>query len=313
MKKIILLMLLLQSWTVFASDAWKAEWPKTDFSKRNVDLTEIISGGPPKDGIPAIDRPKFQQAGSIKNIADKEPVITVNINGDARSYPIRILIYHEIVNDTVGGVPVSITYCPLCNASIVFERTLNGQVLDFGTTGKLRHSDMVMYDRQSESWWQQFTGEGIVGKYTGQTLKQVPSRIESLALFKDLHPQGKVLVPNNPNAKPYGSNPYVQYDSSEWPFLFSGTYTGKVPPLSRVIAVGNDAWSLESLIQKKQIDYNGVVIRWQKGQHSPLDSKKISGGRDIGNVTVQKNGRDVPYHLPFAFAFLAFNKNGKIH
>jgi len=315
MRKLLILsfIILTQFSTAFANDEWKSEWPNTDFGKTTIDFSEVMSGGPPKDGIPSIDDPIFKLVKNIKDIADKEPVISLDINGDARSYPIRVLMYHEIVNDVVGGVPVSVTYCPLCNASLTFERTLDGKVLDFGTTGKLRKSDMVMYDRQSQSWWQQFTGEGIVGEYTGKKLTLVPSRIESFALFKERHPQGKVLVPNNPNARPYGNNPYASYDSSQWPFLFKGEYDGPVPPLSRVVAVGNDAWPLSLLEEKKRIEHEGMVISWQQGQHSALDSHTISKGRDIGNVTVQKDGKDVVYHIPFAFAFLAFNEEGKIH
>jgi len=313
MKRLLLLSLFAQIFMAFANEAWELEWPNTDFGKTNIDLNEIISGGPPKDGIPAIDNPVFKPLSEINNIADKEPVVSLEINGDARGYPIRILIYHEIVNDTVGGVPVSVTYCPLCNSSLTFERGLDGKVLDFGTTGKLRNSDLIMYDRQTESWWQQFTGEGIAGEYTGRKLTLIPSRIESFALFKKRYPEGRVLVPNNPNRRSYGSNPYVNYDSSAWPFLYKGKYDGPIPPLSRVVAVGNDAWPLSVLEEKKQIKHGGLVIRWEKGQNSALDSRAISEGRDVGNITVQKNGRDVAYHIPFAFAFLAFNENEKLH
>ena len=179
---------------------WHTEWPATDFSKHTVEFSEIRSGGPPKDGIPAIDAPRFEQldagraGGWAKTIGDNEPVISLVIAGDARAYPVRILIWHEIVNDTVGGIPVVITYCPLCNSGLVFERALADRVLDFGTTGKLRNSDLVMYDRQTESWWQQFTGEAIVGTLSGRGLRLVPSRMESLLRFRQRFPGGKVLV-----------------------------------------------------------------------------------------------------------------------
>ncbi|MEQ8193857.1 MAG: DUF3179 domain-containing (seleno)protein, partial [Rhodospirillales bacterium] len=153
---------------------WQEKWPKTDFSRTKIDLSEIISGGPPKDGIPSIDRPRFTPLGNAGNLAPTEPVIGLIVNGDARAYPLRILMWHEIVNDEVGGVPVAVTYCPLCNSAIVFKRTVQNRVLSFGTTGLLRHSDLVMYDRQTESWWQQFTGDAIVGKLTGQELQMLP-------------------------------------------------------------------------------------------------------------------------------------------
>ena len=137
--------------------SWRAEWPHTDFSQHTVPLKELKSGGPPKDGIPSIDRPRFERlndgaaSGWATRIGSAEPVISLVIGDDARAYPLSILIWREIVNDIVGGTPVAVTYCPLCNSSLVFERTVDNRVLDFGTTGKLRNSDLVMYDRQTES------------------------------------------------------------------------------------------------------------------------------------------------------------------
>ena len=138
--------------------SWAGEWPDTDFTKHSIDYGEIRSGGPPKDGIPSIDSPKFKPVSQITDISPTEPVIGLTVNGESRAYPLRILMWHEIVNDSVGGVPVTVTYCPLCNSSIVFDRRLDGRILDFGTTGKLRNSDLVMYDRQTESWWQNVHG-----------------------------------------------------------------------------------------------------------------------------------------------------------
>ena len=133
---------------------WKHEWRKTDFTKHSVPFAEIRSGGPSKDGIPPIDAPKFALVPDVTDIGKSEPVIGLTINGQIVAYPVRLLIWHEIVNDTVAGIPVTITFCPLCNAAIVFDRRLDGKVLDFGTTGKLRKSDLIMWDRQTESWWQ---------------------------------------------------------------------------------------------------------------------------------------------------------------
>jgi uncharacterized protein DUF3179 len=221
--------------------SWRLEWPRTDFSKHSVPFAGIKSGGPPKNGIPAIDAPRFERladgktTGSSAALGDTEPVIALSIGDDARAYPLRVLIWHEIANDSVGGTPVVVTYCPLCNAALVFERVVDGRVLDFGTTGKLRNSDLVMYDRQTESWWQQFTGEAIVGAMTGRHLRLMPSRLESFDRFRQRFPQGKVLIPNNPNARNYGRNPYVGYDATgQRPFL----YDGSLPASSRWSACG---------------------------------------------------------------------------
>lgn len=298
--------------------AWKFEWPKTDFSKKTVEWNEILSGGPPKDGIPSIDEPKFVNVGKVSDLGEMEPVISLDINGDKRAYPLRILIWHEIVNDTIGGVPVSVTYCPLCNSAIVFDRRLDGQVLDFGTTGKLRNSDLVMYDRQSESWWQQFTGTGIVGSMTGKSLTMIPARVESFSKFRNrMGMQAKVLVPNNPGMRPYGANPYGGYDSSPRPFLYRGEMPEGIKPLAYVVAVGKEAWALDLVKQKKEIVAGDLRISWEAGQNSALDKGDISEGRDIGNIVVQRktDGKwaDAVHDLTFAFTFHAFVPDGRIH
>jgi len=229
---------------------WKFAWPKTDFTKTSIDFGEILSGGPPKDGIPSIDKPTFVPVANMRDLSSSEPVIGLVVNGDARAYPLRILTWHEIVNDTVGGVPVVVTYCPLCNSAIVFDRRVGGRAVELGTTGKLRNSDLVMYDRETESWWQQFLGEAIVGARTGTRLKAIPARLESWKRFRARYPNGRVLVPNDPNARTYGANPYVGYDGSSTPFLYAGTYPKGIAPMARVVAIGDEAWSLDLLRAK---------------------------------------------------------------
>jgi len=302
---------------------WKAEgWKKTDFTKKSIDLSEILSGGPPKDGIPSIDKPIFKPVGEEKNLAATAPVIGLEINGDARAYPLQILIWHEIVNDIVGGKPVTVTYCPLCNAAIVFGRTVNGRVLDFGTTGKLRHSDLVMYDRQTETWWQQFTGEAIVGAQTGTKLSILPSRLESLEHFRERHPGGKILIPNNPELRDYGRNPYVNYDGRKQPYpLYRGTMPEGIGAMERIVVVRENGTPMAvtmQLVRNKQSYLLGnTVISWRKGQASALDTADIAQGRDVGTITAQRkdgDGRlqDVPYDVTFAFVFHAFHPDEKI-
>ncbi len=314
--------LLLASTGAYANiDRWKAEWPKTDFSKKSVDLKEIFSGGPPKDGIPSIDAPKFVSVAEAERsgLEDREPVITVAIKGDVRAYPLRILIWHEIVNDTVGGVPVAVTFCPLCNSALVFERLLDGRLFEFGTTGKLRNSDLVMYDRQTESWWQQFLGEAIVGELTGTRLKLVPVRTESFAKFKARKAKGKkVLAPNDPSMRRYGDNPYARYDTRRRPYgFFRGKLPQGLPPLERVVVVGKEAWAFSLLKKKKRIEVGDLVITWESGQASALDSPIISRGKDVGNVVVQRKTKDglvdAVHDISFAFAFHAFYPKGKIN
>ncbi len=296
---------------------WTAAWPKTDFSRYSINLNEIRSGGPPKDGIPPIDDPKFVPISEVTDVKGTEPVISIRIGKDAKAYPLSVLMWHEIVNDTVGGVPVAVTFCPLCNAAVVFDRRLDGRVLDFGTTGKLRRSDLVMYDRQTESWWQQFLGEGIVGELTGKRLKFLPSRVESIARFKKRFPKGLYLVPTDPSFRRYGSNPYAGYDGLARPFLYDGSMPGNIAPLARVVSINGQAWSLELVRRKKRIDHGAYVITWEAGQNSALDSPIIDRGRDVGNVVVRKRTAgglvDAVYGIDFAFAFHAFYPTGVIH
>ncbi|NKB60420.1 MAG: DUF3179 domain-containing protein [Alphaproteobacteria bacterium] len=295
---------------------WKSEWPKTDFTKHSVAFEEILSGGPPKDGIPSVDNPKFVPVAKAQDLTDTEPVIGLTVNGVSKAYPLRILIWHEIVNDTIGGVPVSVTFCPLCNTAVVYDRRLDGKVLDFGTTGKLRNSDLVMYDRQTESWWQQFLGQGIIGEMTGKTLKAMPARLESWAKFKARAPQGQVQVPRSKGMRNYGGNPYAGYDSLPRPFLYSGEMPANVAPLSRVVSTldRSQAWSLDLLREKKEIRLaDGLIFRWTPGQNSALDSAVIAKGSDVGNVTAQRDGKDIPYFVDFAFAFHAFFPKATIH
>ena len=191
--------------------SWQSEWPRTDFTKHSVPFDDIMSGGVRKDQIPSIDKPVFiaVRMMAAETLAPTEPVVGLTINGKSRAYPLSVLIWHEIVNDVIAGVPVAVTFCPLCNAAVVFDRRVDGKTLEFGTTGKLRYSDLVMYDRQTESWWQQFTGQAIIGEMLGKELRFLPARLESFANFKARAPEGEVLVPNNPNMRRYGMNPYA--------------------------------------------------------------------------------------------------------
>jgi hypothetical protein len=299
---------------------WLLEWPQTDFSNSSVAFDEILSGGPPKDGIPAIDAPQFVALSALDAPPEpQEPVMSVEIGGEARAYPLSVLIWHEIVNDTLAGQPIAVTYCPLCNSGIVFDRRVNGAVTTFGTTGKLRNSDLVMYDRASESWWQQFDGQAIIGARRGTVLTRIASRLESFAEFAARNPEGMVLVPPDAGARLYGRNPYVGYDSSAQPFLYSGDYDGPGTPLMRVVAIDGraEAWSLDFIREAGSLRVDDLEIRWTAGQASALDAARVAAGRDVGTVTVERitaaGAREiVPFHVPFAFAFAAFNPGAPI-
>jgi len=241
---------LVVAFCVFASAAlgspefWKHEWPRTNFAKTSIaNWVEIISGGPPRDGIPALNDPKFIEARDERRIAAREPVITVAFEGArARAYPIRYLTWHEIVNDTVGGVPIAVTFCPLCNSAVTFDRRVPQGVMTFGVSGKLRFSDIVMFDRETESWWQQAVGEAIVGDLTGTKLRSLPTWMESWAEFTARYPDGLVMAEPDSRRR-YGSNPYRGYDTSHKQFLSSPEVAPHgLPAVIRSVMWGSRAW-----------------------------------------------------------------------
>jgi hypothetical protein len=206
-----------------------------------VDLDEIRSGGPPPDGIPSIDDPKFIDVGAVDFLEENEPVLAVDIDGDVRAYPVQILMWHEIVNDTVGGVPVAVTYCPLCNSAVAYDRRVDGQVLEFGTSGLLWNSALVMYDRQTETLWSHFTGEGIVGELTGTEIDIFPVATVPWGAWRDAHPDGLVLSRDTGFDRAYGRNPYPGYDDvTSQPFLFEGEVDGRYTAMTRIVGIEND-------------------------------------------------------------------------
>ncbi|MEP0943526.1 MAG: DUF3179 domain-containing protein [Rhizobiaceae bacterium] len=314
------LVFLLVSSTSWAQERrWQAEGWKTDFTIKSVNFAEILSGGPPKDGIPPIDDPKFIPVVDVADLVDREPVIGLSINGDHRAYPLRVMTWHEIVNDKVGGTPVTVTYCPLCNAAIVFDARVNGEALSFGTTGKLRNSDLIMYDRKTESWWQQFIGEGIAGAYTGQKLKLVPARLESWKEFRERHPNGQVLVPNNQRMRDYGRNPYVNYDTAHAPFLYNGSMPTGIEPMARVVVIrrnGEDPLivTMDRVRERANLEMEGYRLGWNAGQASALNSSQISQGRDVGTISATRisDGSLVAYDVTFAFVAHAFHPEVEI-
>lgn len=298
---------------------------ETDFSKHTVPLGEFMSGGPGKDGIPAIDEPRFvsvEEAGEW--LAEREPVIELELGDVARAYPLQILVWHEIVNDEVAATPVAVTFCPLCNTAIVFDRRLDGRVLDFGTTGNLRHSDLVMYDRQTESWWQQFGGEAVVGELAGEELDQLPARIVAWEDFTARHPDGEALSRDTGIPRDYGRNPYAGYDDVDTgPFFPArGADDERLLPKERVVFIelGDDAVAVPFSVLESQktmeVEVGGkrLELRWVPGVGSALDSSDVGGGREVGSAEVRAlaSGEPVPFDQPFWFAVASFRPDIRI-
>ncbi len=267
----------------------------TDFSRAAVSYEEIIAGGPPKDGIPAIDRPRFEPAADADAwLGPDEAVIAVTADGETHLYPLQILMWHEIVNDTVGSTPLTVTYCPLCNTGIVFERTFDGQLMDFGVSGMLIYSNMIMYDRQTETWWVQATGRGIAGEHAGQQLAFYPSTLIPWREARTLYPQARVLSRHTGHRRDYGRNPYGGYDRAARPFLYRGpdVVSAQENPMTRVLSVYHEdkviAFDFPLLQEERIVEQTvggaSIVVFWEPGTASALDSATVGGGRDVGTA-----------------------------
>lgn len=272
------------------TDSWNTNW---DF--RNIEWDDVLSGGPARDGIPSIDNPRFEPYEKVDVwLAAREPVIAIELNGDARAYPLGILTRHEIVNDTIGNVPIIATFCPLCNSAIVFDRRVGDETFEFGVSGLLRHSDMIMYDRTTESLWQQFTGEGIAGDLTGTQLTFLPSQIISYADFKAAYPTGQVLAPATSQGTGY--NPYAGYDTpGRSPFLFRGDIDPRLDAVARVVTMAFDdgldvAYPVDILAEQRVVnDTQGshdIVLFWTPGTASALGASVIAEAEDVGATGV---------------------------
>ena len=279
------------------------DW-KTDTTKRNIDLSEITLVLP-RESFPAIDFPKFIKKDlAFDSFFKHEPVISIAINGEAKAYPLNMLTMHEISNDSLGGVPILPSYCPLCNSSMVYDRRIkhNGKekLLDFEVSGMLRNSDMVMADKQTETWWQQLTGEAIVGELTNTQLEIIPSLVISVEEFFNRYPKGLILSPKTgtKSESRYGTNPYVSYDDQAGKprevFFDHSNIDDRLPAMERLIDIkGENSYKVYpfSLIQKEGVIHDrheglNIVIFHQEGTVSVLDTKEIANAKSVGSATV---------------------------
>ncbi|MCI0689373.1 MAG: DUF3179 domain-containing protein [Sporichthyaceae bacterium] len=260
-----------------------------------IDPDKIESGGPPPDGIPAIDQPTFLRADAVDWLADTEAVLVLTVSGETRAYPVQVMVWHEIVNDTVGAVPVAVTYCPLCNSGVAFDRRAAGRLLSFGTSGRLYADNLVMYDRQTQSLWPQLTFTASVGVLTGTRL--TPHVLQTVAWreFRVAYPQAWVLSRETGHPRAYGRNPYVGYDDPDGGLLVPIPGLDQRERLKeRVIGIGEGAAAVAVLrssvaaagVLEVTVDGRVLVVWHRPGQASALDGRTVGGGRDIGTVGV---------------------------
>jgi len=287
-----------------------AGW-KTDFSRHSAPLSQFHSGGPPRDGIAPIDHPKPISITQARGdgFDAREPVIVVRVGNAVRAYPEEILVWHEIVNDVLSGLPIAVTYCPLCNSGVAYDRRAAGRTLTFGTTGNLRNSDLVMWDRQTESWWQQIGGEAVVGQLTGTKLRAVDAQVLSWADFKRRYPNGDVLSIDTGFDRPYGDNPYVEYETArEPPIFFKGRSDPRLPAKERVVAVTVDKSTVvfpfsalrRNPVANGNVGGEPVVVLYRRGVRSALDAQAITQSRDVGTAGAfgrRLHGRTLRFEL----------------
>jgi hypothetical protein len=272
----------------------RALWPRTDFSRHLAPLYDFLPAGPPPNGIPPLNEPRVVSAAIANHyLRAEEPVLAVTVAGHARAYPIRIMLWHEIANDVLGGRAIAVTYCPLCNSGVVFDRRVGGRTLRFGTSGLLRRSDLVMWDTATESWWQQYNGLALVGRLAGERLRMLPAEMLSWGEFKRRYPHGDALAQQTGFERPYGLNPYFGYDTSSRPFGYNGDrLDSRLPAMERVLAIQADARILAApyslLCHRPVINARlgsvPVAIFYQQAVLSPLDGTVIDSSRDAGTA-----------------------------
>lgn len=217
-----------------------------------IPVEEIRPGGPARDRIPALNEPASLPAAGAP-WSDDEPVIGVHLGGESRAYPLAVLVWHELVNDELGGTPLLVSYCPLCGTALVFDRRLAGGTHRFGVSGLLYQSDLLMFDRESDSLWSQITAKAVTGPRRGERLTLVRSRIESWSAWRARHPDTTVLSPDTGHRRRYGETPYGDYALNErllFPVEFDHRYHAKMPTLGLRLADGTArAYPASELVQ----------------------------------------------------------------
>lgn len=283
--------------------------PLAELPQPTTDLSRLRSGGPPPDGIPSIDDPIFYAAQTVDYMSPSAPVLALEIDGDARAYPLDVMVWHEIVNDTVGGIPVAVEYCPLCNSATVFDRRIEGRVLEFGVSGLLFNSSLVMFDRQTETLWSHFSGRPLYGVLGDAKLVDFPTTIVGFEEWRTANPNGLVLSRETGVDRNYGRNPYPGYDNvNADPFLFEGEVDGRFTAMTRMVGIaertdestsanaspgGAAAATSFPLLQLREagvvtstLGDQPVVAFWVPGSASALDAGSVSGGVDVGATGV---------------------------
>ncbi len=271
-----------------------------DLSDSIININDIHQGGPPRDGIPSISNPEFISVNQVDYLKEDDIIIGVVRGDTVKAYPTRILIWHEIVNDTVEGEPIVVTYCPLCGTSMVFSRSIGGQVREFGVSGLLYQSDVLMYDRESESLWSQLEMKAVSGEETGEVLKWLPSEYMTWKSWRDKYPHGEVLSIQTGYNRNYGGNAYGGYFASDRTMFPVPEYRRELPNKALIIGVIVDGEAIAFPIDQFSssetyiinIASSRIQISYEKERKHPF----VRNGR----------GETIPYVISFWFAWQAF-------
>jgi hypothetical protein len=281
-----------------------------DLADAIIPAQQIFRGGPPRDGIPAIDSPKFLNANQDTFTQPKDRILGIIINNQARAYPIKILNWHEIVNDRIGDQFFVITYCPLCGSGVAFSSLINNKPLIFGVSGLLYNSDVLLYDRHTDSLWSQIMKKGVSGSFAGVKLKQLPLSHTTWEAWKRQYPSTQVLSTKTGFSRNYENNPYTGYEKSrQLYFNVSQKSPNLYHPKEQVLGVeiGNTfkAYPFFELNQSKlsiindEIENQQITIHWDESHQS-------------GKV-LDKKGTEIPVIQLFWFAWYTFHPETLIY
>ncbi|GLQ74223.1 DUF3179 domain-containing protein [Vibrio penaeicida] len=265
-----------------------------------IDSSEILHGGPPRDGIPSIDQPKFIPASKVDYLQKDDIVIGVEVNGVARAYPTRILVWHEIVNDRIKNTPFTVTYCPLCGTGMVFDARVDGKAKTFGVSGLLYRSDVLMYDRETESLWTQLGLTSVSGLETGKRLTWMPSKHMTWNAWQAANPNGEVLSLDTGYKRDYFGQAYARYFASDAPMFPVPENRNELPQKDWVVGV---------IVDGKAKAYPVSELEGNPHFEDTIGSKKltVSYQKDARHPQVKdENGELVPSVMVFWFAWQAF-------
>lgn len=297
----------------FWSALWQERWSKTRFDQRAVSLSDFIETGPIRNQPKTLQSPVFTVA-QTADLDPSAPLISIYWQGQAKAYPLAYLIFHPLIEDQIGDLPFLVSFCPLCQATRIYDRRIQGDILTFGTTGlQYQRSIGVMFDRQTESWWSQLDGKALVGQFNTQQLTALPTHIMPFHAFQKLFPDGQIMQQPTRHY-PYGQTPYAGMSALKYPPF--GTDLAEeqwqLPSMTEVIVAKGQAWDLETVRQKEDFQDQGLRLQWFIGMPSLYDRRTIKLSKDQGFFQITESDQLVPSYITFAHIYQGLYPNRQI-